>query len=96
MQTIQDYADEVAANDKGQWRAATRRAAELIRHRHPTVDLSRRIPLTQILLLERALVYEGLLGPWQPWVGSLAAATVALCGGAYAFARSWKQSALML
>jgi ABC-type polysaccharide/polyol phosphate export permease len=53
-------------------------------------------PLTQILLLERALAYEGWLGPWQPWVGSFAAAAVALVGGVCIFARSWKQSALML
>lgn len=60
MQTIQEYADEIAAGDKGQWRAATRRAAQLIGHRHPTVDLSRRIPLTQILLQATSLIFYGL------------------------------------
>lgn len=53
-------------------------------------------PLTQMLSLERALAYEGWLGPWQIWVGSFAAGAVALSAGTYLFARSWKQSALML
>lgn len=60
MQTIQQYADEIAAGDEGKWRAATRRAAELIGHRHPTVDLSRSLPLTQILLQTTALILYGL------------------------------------
>ena len=53
-------------------------------------------PLTELLLVERALAYEGWLGPWQPWAASLLASTVTLCVGVYVFARSWKQSALML
>jgi ABC-type polysaccharide/polyol phosphate export permease len=53
-------------------------------------------PLTQILLLERALLYGGTLGAWQNWIGSFGSAAVALTGGIFVFARGWKQSAVML
>jgi hypothetical protein len=32
MQTLQDYADELAAGDRRTWRAATLHAADLIGH----------------------------------------------------------------
>lgn len=60
VQTIAEYADEVAGTDAGGWRAAVSRAAQLIEHRHPTVDLSHRLPLTQILLQTTALITYGL------------------------------------
>lgn len=53
-------------------------------------------PLTEILMLERGLVYGGTLGPWQPWVGSFASGLVVLTAGVFVFAHSWKQSAVML
>ncbi|GAA0546450.1 hypothetical protein GCM10010172_30150 [Paractinoplanes ferrugineus] len=60
MQAIAEYADEVAGGDTGGWRAAAPRAVQLIEHRHPTVDLSHRLPLTQILLQTGALITYGL------------------------------------
>lgn len=60
MPTIEAYAEDIAAGDRGQWRSATRRAAELLGPYQLTIDLARRIPLTQILLQTSALLLYGL------------------------------------
>lgn len=60
MPTIWEYAEHVAADDTSHWQAATRRAAHLIAHHHPHVDLHSRIPLTQILLQTTALLTYAL------------------------------------
>ena len=60
MPTVWEYADHVAAGDTGYWRAATRRAAQVIDHRHPEVDHTRQIPMVQTLLQTAALLTYAL------------------------------------
>lgn len=60
MQTIEAYAQQIAAGDRGPWRAATRRAADLLGSYQLTIDLTRQVPLTQILLQTTALLVYGV------------------------------------
>lgn len=60
VQTLDQYAYQVAAGDRGRWRSATRCAADLLASHDLTIDLGRRLPLPQILLQSTALIVYGL------------------------------------
>lgn len=60
MLTVWEYAEQVAAGDTGSWRAATRRAADMLAAPHPTIELPRIVPMQQILLQTTALLIYGL------------------------------------
>ena len=53
-------------------------------------------PLTQVVLLLRAVMYEGTLPGWPTWVAAIGAGAGALLLGAFVLARSWRGSAAML
>lgn len=73
MQTIEAYAEDVAAGDRGRWRSATRRAADLLGPHQLTIDLTQRIPLTQILVQTTALLLYGLAASNSEDPGSVSA-----------------------
>jgi hypothetical protein len=58
--TTTAYAEQLAAGDTGSWQSATRCAAAWIAPQAPTIDLSRRFPLTQLQLQTLALLIYGL------------------------------------
>lgn len=53
-------------------------------------------PLTQILILFRALLYEGRFPAWWVWAGSLGAGAAALVAGTVLMARSSRTATVML
>ena len=53
-------------------------------------------PLTQVVMLFRAYVYQGQLGSWQTVAACLISGAAILTLGVVIFARAWRRSAVML